>query len=127
MDDLSNVIRKYALKNAAEHGSARESTVLAKVLSVDPSLKKNMKTLAMQVASVVKEINAMDKDSLQRAYAEYEDEFEKAHSEKAAKSAEHSFYVEGAVEGSFKTRFAPEPSGYMHIGHAKAAFIEKEP
>ncbi len=126
MDDLSHVIRKYALKNAAEHGSARESTVLAKVLSVDPSLKKNMKTLAMQVASVVKEINAMDKDSLQRAYAEYEDEFEKAHSEKAAKSAEHSFYVEGAVEGSFKTRFAPEPSGYMHIGHAKAAFIEKE-
>ena len=126
MDDLSRVIRKYALKNAAEHGSARESTVLAKVLSVDPSLKKNMKTLAMQVASVVKEINAMDKDSLQRAYAEYEDEFEKAHSEKAAKSAEHSFYVEGAVEGSFKTRFAPEPSGYMHIGHAKAAFIEKE-
>ena len=126
MDDLSRVIRKYALKNAAEHGSARESTVLAKVLSVDPSLKKDMKTLAMQVASVVKEINAMDKDSLQRAYAEYEDEFEKAHSEKAAKSAEHSFYVEGAVEGSFKTRFAPEPSGYMHIGHAKAAFIEKE-
>ncbi len=126
MDDLSRVIRKYALKNAAEHGSARESTVLAKVLSVDPSLKKDMKTLAMHVASVVKEINAMDKDSLQRAYAEYEDEFEKAHSEKAAKSAEHSFYVEGAVEGSFKTRFAPEPSGYMHIGHAKAAFIEKE-
>ena len=126
MDDLSHVIRKYALKNAAEHGSARESTVLAKVLSVDPSLKKDMKTLAMHVASVVKEINAMDKDSLQRAYAEYEDEFEKAHSEKAAKSAEHSFYVEGAVEGSFKTRFAPEPSGYMHIGHAKAAFIEKE-
>ena len=126
MDDLSGVIRKYALKNAAEHGNARESTVLAKVLSVDPSLKKDMKALAMQVAAVVKEINAMDKGSLQKAYSEYEEEFEKEHSEKAAKSASHNFYVEGAVEGSFKTRFAPEPSGYMHIGHAKAVFIEAE-
>ena len=126
MDDLARTIRKYALKNAVEHGSARDSTVLAKVLSFNPSLKKDMKALAMQVASVVKEVNAMDKDSLQKAYSEYEDEFEKEHSEKAAKSASHNFYVEGAVEGSFKTRFAPEPSGYMHIGHAKAVFIEAE-
>ncbi len=126
MDDLSQAIRKYALKNAAEHGSARDSAVLAKVLSLDPSLKKDMKALATQVASVVKEINAMDKGALQKAYSEYKEEFEKEHLEKAAKSASHNFYVEGAVEGSFKTRFAPEPSGYMHIGHAKAVFIETE-
>ncbi len=126
MDNLSSAIRKYAVKNAMEHGSARESTVLAKVISLDPSLKNDMKSLAMQVASVVKEINAMDKGALQKAYSEYEEEFEKEHSEKAAKSASHSFYVDGAVEGNFKTRFAPEPSGYMHIGHAKAAFIEME-
>lgn len=126
MDALSRTIRKYALKNAAEHGSARESAVLAKVLSIEPSLKKDMKALAVQVAHAVKEINLMDKDSMQKAYSEYEEEFEMERSEKAAKSASHNFHVEGAVEGSFKTRFAPEPSGYMHIGHAKAAFIEAE-
>ncbi len=126
MDEVSGIIRKYAIKNAAEHGSARESVVLAKALSVDPSLKKDMKKLGMQVASVVKEVNLMGKDELQKAYSEYAEEFEEEHSEKAAKSSVHNFTVEGAVEGAFKTRFAPEPSGYMHIGHAKAVFLETE-
>ncbi len=125
-NEIKLEIRKYAIKNAVEYGKAEQGPVLNKVISLHPQLKADIKTLAIEVKKEIGEINSMAKDSLEAEYSKYSEEFGKAQKEKATATAKPKFVLEGAVSGDFATRYPPAPNGYMHIGHAKAAFLEAE-
>ncbi len=118
-------IYKYALKNAYDYGSAKLPSVLSRVLPLMPRHRKNVKDLAREVVIVVDEVNRLDRDQIEVEYHKYEGEF-REEMKKKDREGKPKLTIEGAEIGKVITRFAPEPSGYMHIGHSSAAFIARE-
>ena len=123
-EGVKELVRKFALKNALDFGTAMEGSVLGKVIAADPSLKSGMPKLLELIRAQIEEVGKLDKSAIEKELAKYSDEFKAAEAEKAEKSSKHNFEIDGAVMGEFVTRFPPEPGGYMHIGNAKAVFIE---
>ncbi len=124
--EIENSIRKMALKNALDYGTAKASAVMGKALSEFPELKHDLRSLPADIERIIAEINSMPRQLLEKEAERYTGEFSAERAEKAARSGRHSYMLNGASSGAFATRFPPEPNGYMHIGHAKAAFIEQE-
>ena len=115
-------ILKYALENAVKfNGKANPGAVIGKLLSEDPSLKSKMKDVAKEVNATIKEVNKLSKEQQQEQFKKYKKTIPK---KKVIKK--QGLPDLKNVKGKVVMRFAPSPSGPMHLGHAYGISLSSE-
>lgn len=112
MTDLTTHIRAYAAKNALDFGKADAGRILPKLFQHGLD-RKDIGKIMPEIQRIVTDMNALPKDELEEIVAELH-EFIKEREEKEKTLPD----LPNAIQGKVVTRLPPEPSKYLHIGHA---------
>lgn len=125
-EKLKQEIRKEALYNAVKfNGQANSGAVFGKAISLYPKLKKNVPVLKAAVDEIIKEVNSLGLEKQKKELAKIApDIFEER---KDMHKKDHALpELKNAVDGKVVMRFAPSPSGPLHIGHAYVCSLNSE-
>ena len=122
MNDLEEIVYKHALLNAAKHkGSANPGAVMGSIMANEPELRSRAKEIGPLAGKIVAKVNNLSVE-------EQASEMEKYHVEVQEKKQVKEVGLQElpGTHENIVLRFAPNPSGPLHIGHSRAAVPNAE-
>ncbi len=111
-------MERNALMNASRHGGRADmGAVMSKVLGEFPEIRSKASEVAKELKNVVESVNSL---SASDQAALLERKYPGAEAPKGKEGRVGLPPLPDAVKGKVVVRLPPEPSGFMHIGHAMA-------
>ena len=122
MENIKQDAYRYAVKNAFFHkGKAEAGAVVGKIIALHPEIE--IKKAMPEILEAVKKVNSMKPAEIESEYKKFETGYELKPKEKEEGLPKLEFAEKG---GKVITRYSPNPSGAMHLGHARQSILNHD-